>query len=229
MRRLLGLALAIGLGACASPQPSPAGQTDASGARHPTASGAITEDSGPIASRAPSPTPTPSLAAGRPYGADEILAAMRDSRRPGGVPDELETEQIAAGIADQLWTWSGEPWASISIGGSCGPARCSLDVAGTPAGAAVEDLYQLEVAGGVVTLVGSQLGGYSPSLEPELDAIARSRIGDRLEGLILQSARWLPPPDLGRFVLAYRSGGEERSPALDVTVDLRTGEVVEAG
>ena len=154
---------------------------------------------------------------------------MRDSRRPGGVPDQLETTPIATAVADQLWTWSGQPWTSISIGGSCGPERCSLDVAGMTAEAAGEDLYQLEIAGGVVTLVGSQLGGYPPSLESELDAIARSDVGDRLEGLILQSARWLPPPDLGRFVLAYRSGGEERSPALDVTVDLRTGEVVEAG
>ena len=154
---------------------------------------------------------------------------MRDSRRPGGVPDQLQTTPIAAAVADQLWTWSGQPWTSISIGGSCGPERCSLDVAGVTADGAGEDLYQLEIAGGVVRLLGSQLGGYPPSLESELDAIARSEVGDRLVGLILQSARWLPPPDLGRFVLAYRSGGEERSPALDVTVDLRTREVVEAG
>ncbi|HEX7197446.1 MAG TPA: hypothetical protein VF364_11515, partial [Candidatus Limnocylindria bacterium] len=48
--------------------------------------------------------------AGRPFDAEAILAAMRDSRRPGGVPDEMQTDAIAAAVADAIWTIDGEPW-----------------------------------------------------------------------------------------------------------------------
>jgi len=172
---------------------------------------------------------SPASVPGRPYDADAVLTAMRQSRRPGGVPDVLETEPIAAAIADELWTWSGEPWTSLTVGGACGPERCSIDVAGAPAEAVGDDLYQLSVslADGAVTVVGTELRGYPPDLEARLDAIARAGAGgDQLEGLALQRARWLPPPDDGRFVLAYRSGGEEGSPAADVTVDLEAGTVI---
>lgn len=154
---------------------------------------------------------------------------MRASRRPGGVPDELQTEPIAAAVAAQLWTWDGEPWTGMSIGAACGPERCSLDVAGTPPGAAGEDLYQLEVrlADATALVLGSELRGYPAALDQQLDAIARAGAGERLRGLVLQTARWLPPPDAGRYVVAYRSGGEEGSRAVDVTVDLGTGTVVE--
>ena len=45
--------------------------------------------------------------------------------------------------------------------------------------------------------------------------------------MLLANACWLPPPDDGRFVLAYRSGGEEGSCGLDVTLDVAAGVVVE--
>jgi len=45
------------------------------------------------------------------------------------------------------------------------------------------------------------------------------------EGLVLGSASWLPPPDDGRLVLAYRAGDEEGSCRREVTVDARSGGV----
>lgn len=199
IRVAAALALAACLAACSTPSVSPT--TDASA--------------------------LPAVEPERPYDAEAILDAMRASRRPGGVPDTLETDAIASAVAAQLWTWSGEPWPTLTIGGACGPERCSLDVAGTPPGAAGEDLYQLEVTDGAVTLLGSQLQGYPPELDSALDAIARDGARERLDGLVLQGVRWLPPPDAGRFVLSYRSGGEEGSPAADVTVDLATHSIVE--
>src|SRR5919106_411779 len=50
---------------------------------------------------APSPTVVPSIPpldigeSGRPFEAADLLEAMRSSPRPGGVPDQLETEAIA--------------------------------------------------------------------------------------------------------------------------------------
>ncbi|HEX2884697.1 MAG TPA: hypothetical protein VHQ42_09000, partial [Candidatus Limnocylindria bacterium] len=41
---------------------------------------------------------------GQPLDGDGVLAAMRASRRPGGVPDQLETEPIARRIAESVWT-----------------------------------------------------------------------------------------------------------------------------
>ena len=58
-----------------------------------------------------------------------------------------------------------------------------------------------------------------------MDAMARESVGGRLEGLVLGSASWLPPPDDGRLVLAYRAGDEEGSCRREVTVDARSGGV----
>jgi hypothetical protein len=165
----------------------------------------------------------------RPYDADAILALMRDSRRPGGVPDEVETAEIAAAMADQIWTIGGRPWAVASIGGSCGPERCDLEVAGAPGGVAGEDLYlfQVDPATGSVELAQSVLLGLDPDTVETLDRLVRERYDGDLDDYGLTTVRWLPPPDDGRFVLAYRSGGEEGSPALDLVFDANTGEVSE--
>lgn len=154
---------------------------------------------------------------------------MRDSRRPGGVPDAVQTVSIADQMAAALWTYDGAPWPTVAISGSCGPDTCTIDVSGTPDGAAGEDLYTFSVtpADETVELLVADLHGYPSDLDGEFDAIARGGVAaERLAGLGLVGARWLPPPDDGRFVASYRSGGEEGSAALDVTLDLATRDVV---
>lgn len=167
---------------------------------------------------------------GTPYAAADVLEAMRDSRRPGGVPDELETQEIAAAIAAQAWTWDGEPWETLSLGGACGPSACSMDLAGAPAGETGTDLYSFSVdpGSGAVELLATDLHGHPAGLQTLLDAAARAALEpDRLEGMELVASRWLPPPDSDRYLLAYRSGGEEGSPGLDVLLDAVSGEVLE--
>jgi hypothetical protein len=179
----------------------------------------------------PSPAESPSLvpAAGQPYDAAAVLGAMRASTRPGGVPDEIETEPVAAAISEEVWTWAGTRWETVSVGGACGPSECTVELAGSPAGAAGADLYTFAVdpAGGTVTLESTDLHGYPAALDAVLDALAREAAGDELDELALVSARWLPPPDAGRYWLAYRTGGEEGAPGLDLLLDTVTGEVVE--
>ena len=48
-----------------------------------------------------------------------------------------------------------------------------------------------------------------------------------LDGLAMAGAAWQLPPRVGWFRVAYRSGGEEGSPGLDVVVDLPSGAVIE--
>jgi hypothetical protein len=165
-----------------------------------------------------------------PYEAADMLDAMRDSRRPGGVPDQLETQEIAAAIAAQAWTWDGELWETISLGGSCGTSGCSLDLAGAPPGEQGTDLYSFSVDPGTgeVQLLASDLHGHPVALQEQLDAAARAGLGaDVLDGMELVASRWLAPPQRDRYWLAYRSGGEEGSPGLDVLLDAASGEVLE--
>jgi hypothetical protein len=166
----------------------------------------------------------------RPYVADDLLAAMRDSRRPGGVPDELETDTVAGAVAEMLWTWDGAPWEILAVSGACGPETCSLDVAGATAGGGT-DLYSfgVDAASGAVELLGTDLHGHPPALDAELDAAARAALdAEDLDGLALVGARWLPPPETDRYWLAYRSGGEVGAPGLEVLIDLASGEVLRA-
>jgi hypothetical protein len=185
------------------------------------------------------PSPTPSIspsqsatsalpAPGRPFDADDILVAMRESRRPGGVPDELETDPIATALAEQIFTFDGEPWPAIVIGGSCGPETCTLEVAGTPDGALGEDLYSFSVtpSTGEAELVSADLRGFPEAMLGDLDLMVRRSLDDPGSVVELLSVSWLPPPDDGRFVLAYRSGGEEGSCVLNVTLDAISEEVV---
>jgi len=228
--RTLVPGLVLALSACTVPSVSPS----PSGARSPAPPSSV-----PSASPTPAPSPvtsvqpTPSVEIGhpgRPYDGAAILEAMKASRRPGGVPDELETPGIAAAVAEQVWTFAGAPWQTVAIGASCGPERCTLDVAGTPEGGAGEDLYTFSIvpASGAVSLLVADLHGYPTALDAELDAVARRGLdAERLAGLKLLGARWLQPPESGRFVLSYRSGGEEGSGALDVVIDLPSHTVLE--
>ena len=167
--------------------------------------------------------PTP----GRPYTADDVLSAMQSSRRPGGVPDELESPLIASAVAAQLWTFDGQPWVNLSAGGSCGPQRCTLEMSGVPVGASAEDLYILSIttATGDVAIDSAELRGLPASVLDDIGQFVLTHWPDAPIPGPLVTGRWLPPPEFGVFVLSYRSGGEEQSPAIDARVDLSTGAV----
>ena len=155
-----------------------------------------------------------------------ILEAMRDSRRPGGVPDQLETDAIAAELAQRLWTIDGEPWTTTSIGASCGPVRCTLDVSGSRAGSLGDDAYAFEVipAADEVAPISTDLRSLPPDAGAVLDGMARdaeARIAR--DGLILTSVRWNPPPEHKTFQLSYRSGNEEGSCELELALNATAG------
>jgi hypothetical protein len=210
------LLLTLALAACGAPP----------GASMPSGSASPAMTDSPSAA----PTLRASLAEpGRPYDGHAVLQAMRDSPRPGGVPDELETDEIAAAVARELWTWGGQAWPSMQIGGSCGPASCSLEVGGSPRGAAGSDLYVLRVdlASSAVSVDNIDLHGYPAALDRDLKAACSANAPNAVAGLAFTSARWIPPPDAGRFWVAYRSGGEEGSRGVDLLVDLATGELLD--
>jgi hypothetical protein len=202
---LLGLLL----GACAAPSPSNSGTS-------PSATGTSPRPSRPAASR--------------PYDADAVLAAMTQSRRPGGVPDRIETSAVAAQVANAVWTYDGQPYPSLVIGGSCGATSCTLEVSGQPIGGAGADLFVFSVTqpAGAVTMTTTDLHGYPSGLDGQIEAVAREGTdADRLTGLAYRTASWQLPPRSGWFWAAFRSGGEEGSPGLDVLVDLPARAVME--
>ena len=195
------------------------------------ADGAAPSASAPAASATTQPTagalvlPEP----GRPFDAAALLSALRESRRPGGVPDELETDAIASTLANAIWTLDGEPWNAVSAGGSCGPDTCTLEIAGAGDGAQGDDLWVFGVTPttGAVQLQTTDLRSLPADLAGRIDELTRSLVPvSELDGLILTNVRWLPPPDDGQFVVSYRSGGEEGSCGVDVTVDAAVPEIV---
>jgi hypothetical protein len=225
LRTVLVAALLLVLAACQpAPGPSsPAGNESPSG---PSAEHSASPTAGPPTS-SPTATPLVTLSPGRPYGALDVLEAMRGSRRPGGVPDQLEREPIVGAVAEQLWTIDGTRWSEIVAGGSCGPQLCTLEIAGTLEGAVGEDLYVFEVNPGTaeVTVLSAELRGLDQELADRLDAFARAHWPGAGPPGLLTSARWQAPPRASVFVLSYRSGGEEGSPAVDAMVDAAAGTV----
>ena len=223
------LSVALLVVGCAGPEASLDATAPATSAA--TASAGVTTAT-PVASEDASAEPSPLLtveAPGHPYDGDDVLALLADSRRPDGVPAEIQRPDIAATLAQQIWTIGGRAWESTSVGGSCGPQSCDLELAGAPGGGAGEDLYvfRIDRASGSVELLQSVLLGLDPETVEVLDRLVRERVGSRLDGYGLATVRWLPPPEDGRYVLSYRSGGEEGSPALDLEFDTNTGEVTE--
>lgn len=181
----------------------------------------------------PDESPTPAgigvLAPGRPFDAADILAAMRDSRRPGGVPDELETDAIAAELADLIWTIDGEPWSTMSAGGSCGPQTCTLEIAGGHPDSQGDDLWVFDVEPVTETarVAEADLRSLNPDTLDQLDQMTRSIFPGTQRGLNLTNVRWLPPPEESQFVVSYRYGDEERSACgADITVDAAIRRVV---
>jgi hypothetical protein len=154
---------------------------------------------------------------------------MRTSRRPGGVPDELETEAIASEIARQVWTFDGAPWEAMTVSGSCVTTACTLELVGTRRDADGEDLWTFAIAPdeGRVEVVTSELAATPNDLAAALDALAHRLAPEGLlDGMLLSSAKWLPPPDTGAFALAYRSGNEEGSCEVDLVLDAVGGRIV---
>lgn len=221
MGAFAGLLLVLALAACGE-TPADRGQ-DASTVAPPS-SATVTGPPTPsvVASHIAPSLKLPEL--DRPYNTSEIRDLMGASRRPGGVPDELQNDAVAAQVAEAIWTYRGVPWVTSAAGGSCGPATCTLEVAGTLEGGAGEDLWVFEVADGEATLVTADLRALPADLIDELDAVARALEPDiGRQDLSLGTAVWLLPPQDGRFRLAYRSGGEEGSCRLDVTIDVTDG------
>lgn len=214
--RVLAMAgMAITLAACSGPPP-PSSEPAAS-----TASSVVIGDPGnPISLRPP----------GKPFDAQDILDAMRDSRRPGGVAAELQTEPIAAAVADAIWTLQGEPWDAIAASGGCDAGSCTLELAGSAAGDAGEDVWVLSVdpATAEVTVVNADLHGIPTAAVEAIDRLARAADGRAaLDDLLLTSVRWHSPPGEDTFALAYRSGDEEESCLMDVRLDVASGELTE--
>jgi len=166
---------------------------------------------------------------GHPFDASALLEAMRNSMRPGGVPDQIETDPIAAALAEAIWTFDGQPWTTMAAGGSCGPDSCTLEVAGSRTDLTGEDLWVFAVAPatGSVQVVSSEVRSLPEDMLVRLDELARNIVQDgSLDGMVLTSVRWLPPPEAERFVLSYRSGGEEGSCRIDRTIDAVSATIV---
>jgi hypothetical protein len=217
--------------ATVAPSPSPSPPAAATQTTPPETEEPVEWTAEPIESASATPAltgialPQP----GHPFGATALLAAMRNSVRPGGVPDQIETDPIAAALAEAIWTLDGQPWTTIAAGGSCGPDSCTLDVAGSRAGIPGEDLWVFAVVPAVasVQVLSSEVRSLPEDMLLRLDELARIVVQDgSLDGMVLTSVRWLPPPEAERFVLSYRSGGEEGSCRIDLTIDAVSATII---
>lgn len=219
--RLL-VAVALMLAACNASQVEPTATTSTPVANHSNA-----PDAPSASARTARPSPALDLPQiGSPFNATDIQVMMQSSRRPGGVPERLQAIAVAQQVADSIWTYGSTPWATSTAGAFCGIDVCTLELAGTRPGTAGEDLWVFEVRDATVTLVTADLGSLPDQLVEELDALAR--VGEPAIGkheLSLASTNWLLPPADGLFRLSYRSGAEELSCRLDVTVDALGGTV----
>ena len=185
----------------------------------------------PTASRSATPEPTTAVDVpepGRPWDGSALLREMAASTRPDGVPASIQTQPVADALADAIWTVDGATWDTFAIGGFCGSTTCTLEVAGTHLPRAGEDLWVLEVdpASGRVEVIDADVRSLPPELVEELDALARAQVD--LDGMVLGTTRWLPPPaEAGRFELSYRSGGEEGSCRQELVLHAESGAIVE--
>lgn len=209
-----GLALIVMIGTACATQPRPT-------IADPTAAVKSDEPLEASSTRA-SPVGIELPEQGRPFDAATLLAAMRESTRPGGVPDEIETDAIAAALADAIWTFDGRPWTTTAASGSCGPETCTLEVAGARRDMTGDDLWVFSVTPttGSVEVFSAEVRSLPDEAAVVVDQLVRALDADgSLSGMIPTSLKWLPPPDDGTFVASYRSGGEEGSCGVDVTLD----------
>lgn len=216
---------AVLLAACAasvSPQPTAEERTPAATASAAASASATAAES---ATQVPGPG-WPQ--AGLPYDGAEILDAMRSSRRPGGVPDALETDPVAQAVAERLWTIDGTAWDTIAASGSCTSATaCRLELSGSRSGWLGEDVWVLDVDPSVPTIgvADTTLGSVPPGVATDLEGLAASLVD--LEGLGLTSVRWTPPPDDERFELSYRDAGEEGGCTVELALDAVAGMILD--
>jgi len=153
---------------------------------------------------------------------------MADSPRPDGVPEELQTDAIAAAIADAIWTFDGGAWDRPIVSGVCG-TTCTLEVSGSHAGTGGEDLwiFHVDPSSGSVEVASAELRALPNHVVDLVDRLAR-RLGTSLaDDMLLTTVAWQPPPDGDQFSLSYRSGGEEGSCAVEILVDARAGTLVD--
>ncbi|HSI99408.1 MAG TPA: hypothetical protein VLA59_03375 [Patescibacteria group bacterium] len=222
--RLMLAAVVLALAGCGAPTPTPSSTPGDSAlpSATPTASPAAPEPS----ASAPIALPEP----GRPYDADDVLEAMRESRRPGGVPAELQDAEIAAQLAERLWTFDGEPWDAIAAGGACDASTCSLELSGGTNATGGEDVWRfsIDLTSDAVEVVDADLHAVPDETAAALDRWVRALdAGGVLDGLLTTAVRWLPPPAEDRFRLAYRSGDEEGSCSVDLELDAAAGRITE--
>jgi hypothetical protein len=190
-------------------------------------------DASPMPSHAttrPSASEAASAGPGRPYDAADILEAMRTSPRPDGVPQALQTDAIASAIADEIWTIDGEPWGAFLIGASCGPDSCLVEVVGSRDDAEDDDAWTFGVDPdtGAVSVGATDLRALPANIVADLDRLARSLVDDAPIGsMVLANVAWLPPAEVDRFAMSYRTGGEEGSCGVDVVIDVDERLVVE--
>jgi len=208
------VALLLLTAACSAPSPSPSTPSPIQ----------------PSAVSSAEPSATLDLEPGQPYDAAAILAAMRTSPRPDGVPDELQTGAIATAIAAAIWTVDGEPWDAILIDASCGESSCLIEVAGTREGAAGDDVWtftRTSTGEAMVVVDAVQLHAIPDNVVADLDRRARSLLEADVDGMTLTAAAWRPPPNTDDFELSYRSGGEEGSCGVDLVLDTGRGEIAD--
>lgn len=213
---LVAAVAVVVLAGCGTSAPSPS----------PSNSSVAQTPANPPVPSAPIALPDP----GRPYGADDLLEAMRDSRRPGRVPDELQDPAIAAELVERLWTFDGEPWDAIAAGGACDASACSLELSGGTDASGGEDVwvFAIDLTSGTVQVVDADLHAVPDDTAAALDRWARALDADGLlDGLLYTAVGWLPPPAEDRFRLAYRSGNEEESCSIDLELDAATGRITQ--
>jgi hypothetical protein len=224
-RRFLALVLTAMMGTACAVEPPPPTRSAPSASVTATPAASSVE-----ASPSPSTDEVPLPQFGQPFDAVHILNLMRESRRPGGVPAVVQERAIAERIADAIVTYGGQPWETATAGGTCGSELCTVELAGTVADVAGEDLWVFEVEPdtGRVTLASAELRALPGQLVSALDGLAR-RLTPQVDrdDMVLTTVRWLMPPEAAHFLLAYRSGGEEGSCTLDVELDADAGEVVD--
>ncbi len=164
---------------------------------------------------------------GRPWDGPALLAAMAASARPDRVPPMVRTPGVADLVARSIWTFDGSPWDDVAVDGFCGTTECTVEIAGSHAGAVGDDLWVVEVDPDsmAIEIVSADVRSLPPDLVSVLDGLARGATD--LDGMVLGTARWLPPPaDRGLFGLSYRSGGEEGACGREIVLDVTTGAIV---
>ena len=180
----------------------------------------------------PPPTPTLSPIAtvaptghGRPYTPEMMVAELMDV--PYNFPRELQTDFVAAALADQIWTYDGRPYRELNLVGDCyGSPRCDLRVIGLPAFASTRDQsdshsFSIELPTRVVTRSYSGgLRGYPPELGPEVEALARSLdTAGRYADLPLRRVLWALPPPGDAYLVQFQRGSLEDAIVRCVALD----------